>query len=159
MRFKVEGVSVLSGDLKRMAQLSQAEADAAVRRTALDIHRAEIKYLNLKTKRRTGALARILVAFPEKALAVIEPTAPHAPFIEFGTKPHTIRARNKKVLASRQGGFTKGGVKYGIYNIYGTEVQHPGTSARPFVEPAAAFGERQLEKHMEAALDKALSSK
>lgn len=159
MKLTVEGVQVLSGDLKRMAQLSQAEADAAVRRTALDIHRAEIKYLNLKTKRRTGALARILVAFPEKQVAVVEPTAPHAPYIEYGTRPHIIRPRFKRVLASRQGGFTKNGIKYGIYNIYGTEVRHPGTAARPFVEPAVAFGERQFEKHMEAALDKALSSK
>ena len=157
MKVVVEGVDVLIADLQKISQLSKAETDAAVRRTAIDVHRAELKYLKMKTKRRTGALSRILIACPEKQVAAVEPTAPHAPCIEFGTRPHTIRARNKKVLASRLGGFTKKGIKYSIYNIFGTKVQHPGTYARPFVEPAAAYGERQLMKHLEAALDKALA--
>ena len=157
MKLKVDGIDVVLANMERFSKVSRAESDIAVRKTALDIHRAEIKYLNLKTKRHTGRLAQIIVAMPEAGTAVVEPTAPYAEYIEYGTRPHIIRPRNKKVLASRQGGFTKNGIGYGIYNIFGTEVRHPGTAARPFVAPAVSFGEKQFIKHMEAALAKALS--
>lgn len=157
MKIEVQGVPILVAELQKFEALTRREKTVAVNRTALDVHREEINQLNAKTKRHTGRLAQIAVAFPEQGTAVVEPTAPYAEYIEYGTRPHRIRARNKRVLAARQGGFSKNGIRYGIYTIFGTEVQHPGTAARPFVAPAAEYGERQLMKYLEAALDKALA--
>lgn len=47
--------------------------------------------------------------------------------IEYGTKPRTIRAKNKKVLADRKTG-----------RVFGKRVRHPGTKAKPMIRPALA---------------------
>ena len=51
---------------------------------------------------------------------------------EFGSRAHTIRIKDKKVLA-------------GDGAVYGKEVQHPGTPAQPFMRPAL-FQRRALRK-------------
>ena len=47
-------------------------------------------------------------------------------FIEYGTKPHWIKIKHKKVLAN---------VK--TDEIFGKKVFHPGTKPKPFMAPAA----------------------
>ena len=49
----------------------------------------------------------------------------YAEAIEFGTDPHVINIKNKKVLANKKKG-----------QIFGKQVQHPGTEAQPFMRPA-----------------------
>lgn len=51
---------------------------------------------------------------------------------EYGSGPHTIRVRNKKVLHNAETG-----------EFFGKEVEHPGTPAQPFMRPAA-YRQRQL---------------
>src|ERR1039458_8035668 len=51
------------------------------------------------------------------------PRASYAPYVEFGTGPHEIKAVNKRVLANVQTG-----------QIFGPLVHHPGTKANPFLE-------------------------
>lgn len=41
-------------------------------------------------------------------------------YVEFGTRPHEIRAKNKAVLSDGK-------------RIFGKVVQHPGTEANPFI--------------------------
>lgn len=47
----------------------------------------------------------------------------YAAFVHGGTKPHKIKAKNKKVLASKG-------------KIFGKSVNHPGTKANPYLEIA-----------------------
>lgn len=54
-------------------------------------------------------------------------SANYAAFVEFGTKAHEIRPRNRKALR------WKSGNKY----RFARRVQHPGTKARPFMIPGA----------------------
>ncbi|MCR8679240.1 MULTISPECIES: HK97 gp10 family phage protein [Campylobacter] len=49
--------------------------------------------------------------------------APYAKFVHFGTKPHIIKAKNKKVLAAKG-------------KIFGKKVNHPGTKASPYLKNA-----------------------
>jgi len=51
------------------------------------------------------------------------PKASYAPYVEFGTAPHIIRAVNAKVLANAKTG-----------QFFGPVVHHPGTKANPFLE-------------------------
>ena len=48
----------------------------------------------------------------------------YAPMVEFGTKPHIIRAKNKKALYWK-------GAKHPI-----RKVNHPGSKAKPYLIPA-----------------------
>ncbi|MFO8022486.1 MAG: HK97 gp10 family phage protein [Perlabentimonas sp.] len=57
--------------------------------------------------------------------------------VEYGTKPHKIRVKNKKVLASNA---------KGKWNFYGKEVDHPGTQGQPFLFPAWNKAQKDLLK-------------
>jgi len=59
--------------------------------------------------------------------------ADHSAPVEFGSKPHVIRAWNKKVLANVNTG-----------QFFGKKVNHPGTSPQPFLEPAVRYGYKKL---------------
>jgi hypothetical protein len=52
--------------------------------------------------------------------------APYAWDVEYGTKPHIIKAKPGKVLRFEAGGKV----------IYTREVHHPGTRPQPYVQPA-----------------------
>lgn len=76
---------------------------------------------------KTGNLKRdikVISYSHKKAVVGNTKLAPYAKFVHFGTKPHIIKAKNKKVLA------TKG-------KIFGKKVNHPGTKANPYLENAA----------------------
>lgn len=51
----------------------------------------------------------------------------YASAVEYGTRPHTIKAMNKKVLANKRTG-----------QVFGPVVNHPGTKARPMIRPAVS---------------------
>jgi hypothetical protein len=57
----------------------------------------------------------------------------YGPYIEYGTKPHTITAKNAKVLTDGS-------------NFFGQSVQHPGTAPKPMLAPAVAAVEPKLEE-------------
>jgi hypothetical protein len=76
---------------------------------------------------------------------------------EEGTRPHTIRARGKKVLAGPLRGappgweVSKKSRSMG-YATYGKKIQHPGTQPHPFMFPAWKFACQELEKYIREAL-------
>jgi hypothetical protein len=77
---------------------------------------------------RTGFLRGSIFARWTGPLKIdIGASAPYAQFVEQGTRPHKITARNKKALAFTASDGTKVVVK---------SVNHPGTKARPFLQPA-----------------------
>jgi hypothetical protein len=71
------------------------------------------------------------------------PRASYAPFVEFGTGPHVIKAVNKRVLANVQTG-----------QVFGPIVHHPGTKANPFMERIVAAAQPDIESLFAQALDK-----
>jgi hypothetical protein len=60
----------------------------------------------------------------------------YATHVEYGTKPHKIRVKNKQVLSDGK-------------RIFGKEVQHPGTTAQPFIRPSI----HQLTRILKERLD------
>ena len=76
---------------------------------------------------KTGNLKRdikVISYSHKKAIVGNTKLAPYAKFVHFGTKPHIIKAKNKKVLAAKG-------------KIFGKKVNHPGTKASPYLENAA----------------------
>lgn len=99
----------------------------ALKQTAEDMAK-DAKNNVRRSSYKTGALHRSINTVYEKqgTQAIIQATANHASFVENGTRAHTIKPKNAKVLAFNSGNkmvFTK-------------NVKHPGTKAKPFMEPA-----------------------
>lgn len=72
---------------------------------------------------QSGELQQSIGWRPDGDGAVVYANAPHAGYVEDGTKPHVIRPKNRKALrfAGDGGGF-----------VFAREVNHPGTEAQPF---------------------------
>jgi hypothetical protein len=70
------------------------------------------------------------------------PRASYAPYVEFGTGPHEIKAVNKRVLANTATG-----------QIFGPVVHHPGTKANPFMERIVMAAQPDIETLFVQALD------
>lgn len=90
--------------------------------------------------RKTGHLARSIGPGAVGAtFALVEARTNYAAFVEFGTRPHVIRPRNKRVLAWPAAGQARlsGRVKTGGRVIFAKRVNHPGTKAEPYLVPGA----------------------
>jgi hypothetical protein len=92
--------------------------------------------------RLTGSIGgRVVTSTGGGAEGVIEATARHASFVEGGTPPHEIRAGRADVLRWESGGSVR----------FARVVHHPGTSPRPFMEPAVLKVERVIEREVGVA--------
>jgi hypothetical protein len=88
--------------------------------------------------RKTGHTARTIAPGALTDAFTIVTAAGAAPYLEFGTRPHTIRPRNRSALSwtanKRLSGRsrTAGGRRF-----FAKVVHHPGTKAQPFLVPGA----------------------
>ena len=92
----------------------------------------------------------------------------YAMAVEYGSRPHDIKPREKKALAFSVGGTkgryvtTKSGKrryqkgKPGEPVVVG-RVKHPGTKPQPFLEPAFIVGGKVAQKNVDAAVNAALA--
>lgn len=90
---------------------------------------------------RTGNLRRSIVlgaVTPRSAQTVAR--AAYAAAVEYGTRPHTILPRSRKVLKFNVGG----------REVFARKVNHPGTRPQPFMGPGAAAA--QIGRHVRAAI-------
>ncbi len=130
---EVDGVkkalSKLAVDIQNAAWEALAEAMA-------DAERSGKSAIQATTQTRTGRLLREVDRFrqPQGLQGHLIWRAPYAQFIDEGTKPHVIRAKNARTLAFRMGGRT----------VFRRVVNHPGTSPRPFKALAMASGQMSL---------------
>jgi HK97 gp10 family phage protein len=118
---------------------------------------AELVSVQAKTNapKRTGQLANSVQAEPPTGQftagslsASVGAGAPYSAFVEFGTKPHIIRAKNKKVLRFPGAG---GGFRFA------TQVHHPGTKAQPYLQPAVDGLADDVAEVIAEAIDDALN--
>ena len=88
--------------------------------------------------KRTGALQESIVAMagddPMSVLLIAG--KPYSRFLEYGTRPHTIEAKNTKALAFRSGGQT----------VFAKRVHHPGIPEGKFsfLRPAIEIGKEKV---------------
>lgn len=116
----------------------------ALKSTATDI--AKDAQSNIKKNSyKTGKLYKSVgITYGKQGTrAIIEAKAEHGSFIEEGTKAHIIRPKNKKALRF------KGGSKY----VFAKEVKHPGTKAKPFMQPAFDKNIPNFIKRLEGVVD------
>ncbi len=131
--------------LQRLGQPLQRQALAA---TVADVEEVAGELAGLHTK--TGALFASLYAKPVSSDGDVWEIghdlqrAPHALFVHWGTKPHVIRPKKKKVLRWAGGG--AGGF------AFAREVHHPGYAGDPWLVTAAARAPAIFERHVRARI-------
>lgn len=120
-----------------------------------------VREAKLLVPRKTGNLGRSIVPGDLSASsATVEARARYAAFVELGTRPHTIRPKNKRTLAFPAPGSATlaGRTKVGGRRIFAKVVHHPGTKPKPYLLPGArkalargGFRDRIVKNWNEAA--------
>lgn len=140
---QVSGLRELERRLQEFPpQLQKRALDAALRaggkdvveeiqrRAADDPVIAHALRIRQQRKRRRTSGSHLVIGFLRRTGAGMR-----AAWREFGTSPHTIIARDAKVLAEGGAGA-----------VFGRTVSHPGQPPRPFIRPALeAAGPRAVE--------------
>jgi chorismate mutase len=132
------------------------EADRALVRGAREAVRDAAKVGEAKAKAshrykdRSGALTASTKGHVTRdtdrgAEGVVEATAEHAAFVHQGTKAHVIEPRRAKALRFEQDGAIR----------FAQRVQHPGTTADPFIDQTEPAVDAELERGGERACDRA----
>jgi len=89
---------------------------------------------------RTGFLVQTFQAQLTTGMLRWFPTASYAPFVEFGTKPHIITAKNAKALYWP-------GAAHPVKSV-----NHPGTKPNPFMERIVAAAQPEITATFGTAL-------
>ena len=120
---------IASADITKLANAlrqSGQQADA----TSMDVLVNSANYMKgemeARVPVRTGRLRQSIQIRVRGDKVYIGPETEYDAFIEFGTRPHEIRAKKGKALAFKSGGQT----------VIVKKVNHPGTKAQPYVRPA-----------------------
>lgn len=106
-----------------------------------------VREAKLRVARKTGHTARTIAPGDLTPTFAIVQAAGAAPFLEFGTRPHTIVPRSKKVLSWTQGKRLSGRNRTGRAaggRVFAKKVRHPGTRPQPFLLPAAVEAVKQV---------------
>ena len=136
---KVVGLEELEESLRSMPSrhIPEAVSDSMERGG-----RTFVRVAQQRARVRTGFM-RSSVFFKREGLVKIKvgAKAPHARFNEYGTRPHIIAPKTRRVLRFVKGGRT----------VFARRVFHPGTKPRPFIRPGL---DRMLQELTPAIRDK-----
>jgi hypothetical protein len=143
------GVEIKVDGVQRALRAYLVQLDGVAHEALVDAGSAAIdaarEAIERATTRRTGALEDSWHAgWPDRDTRSVSNFAPHAQWIDEGTKPHRIEARRAKVLAFQFAG--------GM--MFRRAVNHPGTKPRPFVAIAMAAGQVALQTSAQEGVDR-----
>lgn len=136
----IEGLDELNRRLDAIKDARQILGPIAIRAVA---------YAKETVPRKTGNLGRTIRVgtITETEAQIIAGGSygvGYARHVEFGTRPHVIVPRTRKVLAwggdRRLSGSLRSGARA---QFFATRVNHPGTRAKPYLRPAAERAARE----------------
>lgn len=123
---------------RKAPQIATEEMGALIQRVAVQIENDAKKFAPVNKQSGGGNLRQSIRSRPtSKVSAVVEATAKYASYVEGGTRPHIIQARNKKALANKKTG-----------QFFGKTVRHTGTKAQPFLGKAVEKNQGWFNKQM-----------
>lgn len=125
----VQGTAALEEALKQLGSDAKKALRTGVRKGAVLIQkdaqsRIHSEHGDLAKSIRVGVRVKPADGAVIATIAATKKMRYIANFVEFGTKPHEIKAKNKKALKLRDGREVE-------------SVMHPGAKAKPFLRPAA----------------------
>ena len=122
------------------------EINTAINKTIIKLE-SNIKKEAPVNKQKGGGNLRQSVKGSMTGIAsgMVEVWANYGSAVETGTKPHIIRAINKKVLANKRLG-----------QIFGKVVHHPGTKANPFFTRGIDNSRNDIDQYFIRAVQNSL---
>lgn len=137
----ITGIDGVQQTLARLVPKSEQ----AVLMLAERVH--ELAVVGAEKHRKTGALVDSFGHGPTKIqggweVGANRQRAPHAVFVHWGTRPHVIRPKNRKVLRWAAGGSF----------IFAKFVNHPGYKGDPFLVNAANQAIREFPRMVEESM-------
>ena len=133
----------LAKGFKGYRKMLTKELKRALKRTVLDIEATAKERCPVDTGRLRASITPDVVGATE---GYVGTNVSYAAAVEYGSRPHEIRPRKAKALAwkDRQTGEQR----------FARKVNHPGTAAQPFLEPAFLDGQKAAQKHFNAAFER-----
>lgn len=116
---QIKGLKELRNRLEAIDDLGPLMRDLALSAVAEQKRLSPVKTGNLRRSINVGRIT-------DRTAETIA-RAEYASYVEYGTKAHEIRPRNRRVLR----------FKVGNRYVYARKVRHPGTRAQPFMIPGA----------------------
>lgn len=147
MRF-TQDLSGTEAIRRKLEQIGGKLAKRALAETAEEIEENVGEWAGRHTRPGgTGALFRSIVARPlgdgsQWEIGHDLQVAPHVLFVHWGTRPHKIKPKNKKMLRFPVGG------KF----AFAREVNHPGYRGDPWLAEQAAEAPKIFERRVNALL-------
>lgn len=122
--------SIASADISAIAEALRTtgkDAEATTMRVLVETANFLATEMEIRVPVDSGELRASISVRVESDKVIVGPTAPYASYVEFGTKPHEIRPKNPD-----------GALRFKVNGeyVYAKVVNHPGTKAQPFVQPA-----------------------
>lgn len=124
-------LEVLVESLEEKAKEDRDQLQGVIKKVGQEIIKDSKRYLeqngNIDTKKLYGSIkGRYAMLGAKGHNYLVKASAKHAIYIEEGTRPHIIKAKNAKALRFFSGDKP----------VFVKQVNHPGTKASPFMEPA-----------------------
>ena len=125
IRVNVDELNKFSVNISKLSNEIEEDVKKVVKNSAFNIQKEAMSNLTKNKSVDTGHLRRGITTDIRGLEAIIHTSnIKYAPMVEFGTKPHIIRAKNKKALYWK-------GAKHPVKSV-----RHPGGKAKPYLIPA-----------------------
>jgi HK97 gp10 family phage protein len=145
---EIKNLKELRDAFKKAPGIATEEYARALERSARKIEGDAKRSVPVNKQGGGGTLRQSISSRMQgKTSAIVESRAKYSAYVDQGTRPHTIIAVNRKVLANRRTG-----------QIFGRRVNHPGTRKQPFFTDAVQGNESFINNELLSALNNVLNS-
>jgi HK97 gp10 family phage protein len=147
---KIEGLERFKDALNKAPYLVVDEVSKAIQKSLITISTTAKREAPVNKETGGGNLRQKISAVPKMETRLrgkIISEATYSGFVEFGTKAHIIRVKNKKILANKRAG-----------KFFGEKVNHPGTKPNPFMERAINKSQSKIDSFFSKALENIIKS-
>ena len=143
---RIENYDQLHAMFKKAPARMTEEIGTAVERILIKLENDAKKEAPVNKQSGGGSLRQSIRRFMiGPARGKIEVGSNYGVFVHEGTRPHTIRIVNKKVLANKRSG-----------QFFGRIVNHPGTRANPFLQRAVDMNRSFINEEFAKAVERVL---
>jgi len=129
-------------DLKEASEEIRSDIQKVLVNSGFNIEARAKRNISNNGSVKTGHLRRgITTNVGNMEVTVHTSNIKYARLVEEGTRPHTIRAKNKKALYWK-------GAKHPVRSV-----RHPGSKAKPYLIPAFEAEKKELIKELEKVIE------
>lgn len=133
---QVKGLDELIKNANNVSKNAGAELKGLMVKNTTYIQNEAKRVSPERFKNQTGNLRRSINRRVFSGLkGIVSTDEKYGEYVEFGTRPHTIYPKNKKMLAFKVGGKM----------VFARKVNHKGSRPYPFMQPAFESGKKYVQ--------------